>query len=199
MSSVWFCVVLNKNFCARGVQEVSLEIARMAGEAFVDFRMEEDGFDGDCYSFLKCELEAGDFMEGLRRSPGVVTVLDSYDNPSYLSEEEVYAFTEVKEKPPLFARYGDTVAVGGEGPFCGLKGVVVTPGVEKSRVIFRFHTVTRKEWVKNDEIVLIGNVFFHLKVPVENNRFSEYRERKCPVLKEKSKRVNTGKRRRTSN
>lgn len=196
MQSAWLCVIISKNLCNRGEAEARQEIKRLTGDAFVDFRMSDDGFDGDCYCFVKCDLSAN-FIENYRRSAMIVTVLDSYENPAYLSDEEVFEFTDREEGDVLCPRYGDTVAVQGESPFSGLYGVVVEPGLERSRVMFRFHTVTKRRWLENEELILVGNVFSRLKRPVIEDKFLQCRDKKCPVPKEKG-RVSTGKRNRVA-
>ena len=55
-----------------------------------------------------------------------------------------------------------------------------------SEVFFRLHTVTRREWIKNDELVITGNVFSRIKLPVIG-----LSRKKCPVVKE-DKCVDTG-------
>jgi len=185
----WICVVLNKNLYARGIEVATQEIRRLAGESFIDFRMVDDGFDGDCYSFLKCRKDVS--MEGFRKCPHVVSVLDSYDNPTFLGDDEVQSFIQEEEHDALCTRYGDMVIVEGESPFAGLSGVVIKEQPEESLVLFRFHTITKRKWLRNDELIVTGNVFKYLKLPVTNLRLQKGHG-KSPVITERTKGVNTG-------
>ena len=77
MQLAWLCVVINKNLRARGEEEASLEVKRLSGDAFVDFRMSDDGFEGDCYCFVKCKIDDISFLQKFRRSSMIVAVLES--------------------------------------------------------------------------------------------------------------------------
>lgn len=188
MEEAWICVVISKNLCARGEEVVRREMQALAGDYFVDFRMEE-GFDGEAYSFLKSVK--GMPMSAFRKSSGVVAVLESYDNPSYLTDEEVIGFVE-KEEEFIGTRSGDMVVVGGAGPYAGLNGVVAVGGVSSSEVVFRLHTVSRRETIGNEELEVLGNVFSRLKIPVVGGMFMKRASGKTPYILE-SESVDTGK------
>jgi hypothetical protein len=186
VDSAWICVVLNKNLCTKGLEVVTKEMRKLAGDSFVDFRMVDDGFDGDSYSFLKCNPTIISYMDNFRKNTNVVTVLDSYENPTMLSDEEVVPFVSEEDKEILGTRYGDMVQVLGEGYFSGLHGVVIGGGVEYSEVLFRFHTVTKRERLSNEELILIGNVFKKLKIPLVDVVFSKGDGGKFPVIRKRS-------------
>jgi hypothetical protein len=190
VDSGWLCVVINKNLCVRGVEAVTQEIKRLAGDSFMDFRIVDDGYEGDSYSFIKCRL-MGNYMEKFRGSPNVVSVLDSYDSPVYLGDEEVEQFIidDSQDEVKQFV-YGDMVLVGGEGPFSGLKGVVVGSEQLQSEVVFRFHTLSLRRWLLNEELILTGNVFSCLKLPVTDISFLQKRG-KFPVMEKRG--VSSGK------
>ncbi len=181
MEAAWLCVVLSRSLCEKGADVVRHEIKRMTSDAFVDFHLVDDGFESDCYSFVKCKKGMGNYMEKFRASRHVMSVLDSYDSPTYLSDYEVRSFIkdEQRKEIRLFS-YGDMVLVEGEGVFSKLNGVVVRPGDERSLVLFRFHTVSMREWLSNDELIRLGSVFDKLKFPV----LSDVANRKFPVIKE---------------
>lgn len=162
MSEKWICVVVSKSLCSGGEDAVRREIKALAGEYYIDFRMEE-GFDGDAYAFLK--FVVGMPFKKFRKSSGIVAVLESYDNPSYLTDEEVLGFVERNDEVSG-TKYGDIVMVGGDGVYSGLYGVVSVPGIDSSEVVFKFHTVSRREVLGNDELEVLGNVFSRLKIPV---------------------------------
>lgn len=180
MDAVWICVVINRNLCARGEETVRREMQALAGDYYVDFRMEE-GFDGDAYSFLK-SIE-GMPMDSFRRASGVVAILESYDNPSYLTDEEVIGFVE-REEEVMGTKCGDEVLVGGTSPYSGLHGVVSSPGAESSEVAFRLHTVSRREVIGNEELEVLGNVFSRLKIPVVGGIFMKRSSGKTPYILE---------------
>lgn len=159
----WLCVVVSKNLRGKEEDVVTREIAGLAGDHFVDFGIADDDFDGDFYAFVKCA--EGVAMDPFRKAPSVVTVLESYENPVFLGDAEVEGFLS-REPEVSSVRHGDAVSVGGDGVFSKLNGVVVLAGRSKSMVMFRFHTVTKREWIPNDELIVTGNVFSRLKLPV---------------------------------
>lgn len=191
MEAAWLCVVLSRSLCEKGIDVVRHEIKRMTGDSFVDFHLVDDGFESDCYSFVKCR-KMGNYLEKFRASRHVVSVLDSYDSPAYLSDDEVGAFIhdEQKKETGKFS-FGDMVLVEGDGIFSKLKGVVVGMSDERSLVLFQFHTVSMREWLSNDELVNQGSVFTKIKFPVITSK------RKFPVIKESGD-VNSCKRNRSS-
>ena len=191
--SAWLCVVIGKNLCGKGMDVATREVARMTGDAFLDFQMVQDEFDGDSYAFVKCRTGTLDHIERYRRSSNVVAVLESYDNPSYLTDDEVSGFVSREEPGREELRYGDMVMVGGEGVYSKMNGVVTLAGAGEAQVMFRFHTVTRREWIPEDELIVNGNVFSRLKLPVSSDRLVRGEKGKCPVVKEASD-VDTSKR-----
>lgn len=162
------------------------EVAGLAGDYFVDFRVADDEFEGDFYAFVKCLEGMG--IEAFRRSSSIVAVLESYDNPTYLGDREVADFVSrepaVQCEPCTGVRDGDIVAAGGEGVFSKLNGVVAIAGCDQSLVMFRFHTVTRREWIPNEELIITGNVFSRLKLPVRDTNLFQADGRRYPVIKE---------------
>jgi hypothetical protein len=186
VDSAWLCVVLNKNLCTKGVDVAQKEMSRLAGDSFIDFKMVDDGFDNDCYSFIKCDVDID--IEGFRKSANVVTVLDSYDNPTFLADDEVMAFANV-DKEIIGTKYGDTVIVEGEGHYSGLHGVVIKEGDTESEVMFRFHTVTKRIRLSNEELFLTGNIFNKMKIPLTNVKLSEGQNGKFPVVERRNKGV----------
>jgi len=183
VDSCWICIVLNKNLCAKGYDKALNEVQTLAGESFVDFRITaDDDFEGDCYAFVKC-LKSMD-MSPFRKSSNIVAVLDSYDNPTFLTDDEVKGFTDVEDDDDnICTKYGDMVEVIGDGHFSGLYGVVVEGGCDDSLVLFRFHTVTKKEKVNNDELIVFQNVFKKLKIPIKNIKFKKGRDGKFPIIR----------------
>jgi hypothetical protein len=177
----WLCVVVNRNLRGRGEDVVTREIAGLAGDVFMDFKVADDEFDGDFYAFVKCSARPS--MERFRRSSSIVAVLESYDNPTYLDDSVVDDFL-LREPERTGVRDGDMVAVGGEGVFSKLNGVVVLGGREESLVLFRFHTVTRREWISNEELIVTGNVFLRLKLPVRDASLFQADGRRYPVIME---------------
>ena len=176
----WLCVVVSKNLRGKEGDVVTREIAGLAGDAFLDLAVAEDDFDGDFYAFVKCGC--GPDMDAFRRAPSIVAVLESYDNPVFLGDDEVADFLRRETVCDGF-RHGDAVAVGGDGVFSGLNGVVMLAGRWKSLVMFRFHTTTKREWVPNEELVATGNVFLRLKLPAVGVKLLQG-GRRYPVTKE---------------
>jgi hypothetical protein len=157
-------------------------MSKLMGSSFCDFRMPDDGVGDYCYAFIKCSLEEG-YMEKLRRSPHVLMVLESYDSPTFLGDDEVENFIVVEDEveAPCLA-YGDEVKVGGDSPYVGLCGIAVFAGCEATQVLFRFHTISRRIWLPNRVLRKTGNVFSRLKFPVADvEDFLRKLERKHPV------------------
>ena len=174
------CIVIGKHLCSRGALVARQEVQRLAGDDFVDFCMADDGFGEDCYAFVKCKIP-GNFMEQFRRSSNVVTVLSSYDSPTYIDEKEVIGFVEKDDGDAVGCLgYGDIVTVLGDTPYTRLKGVVVLAGCEESQVMLRFHTVNIRVWIPNLELQVDGSAFKYVKIP----ETEEPTDRKYPVLKE---------------
>jgi hypothetical protein len=160
---------LSKSLCTKGAEFAEREMRRLMGDSFEDFRMVDDGFEGDCYAFVRCHRESlENYMGAFRKSSVVVAVLESYDNPTFLSDSEVLGFADEEDEENFGTRYGDMVLVSGGGHYSGLHGVVVEEGLRESEVLFRFHTVIRREILSNEELILEGNVFTKFKVPVTN-------------------------------
>lgn len=157
----WLCVVIVRKLRSKGGETTRQEMERIAGVKFDDFCIRDDGLGDDCYAFLKCSGTLD--MDGLRRHPGVVTVLESYDNPSYLTDQEVDDFLSSGTPSVSATNEGDAVSVMGEGTYAGLYGVVVSGGEKESEVMFRFHTVTRYEWLSNKELIVGENILSRLK------------------------------------
>lgn len=180
MNQGWLCVVVNKNLRGKGEDVVTREIAGLAGDAFIKLRVADDEFDGDFYAFVNCDT--GVSMEPFRKASSIVAVLESYDNPAFLGDDEVADFLR-REPEVTGVRHGDMVSVGGEGVFSKLNGVVMLAGSAESLVMFRFHMVTKREWVPNEELVVTGNVFSRLKLPVRDARLFQAGG-KFPVIME---------------
>src|SRR5690606_22276715 len=105
------------------------------------------------------------YLENFRNSPYITSVLSSYDSPTYLPDSEVDGFVVTEEEDVPCLSYGDSVLVGGSGVFSGLNGIVILHGCEESCVMFRFHTVTVRQWISNIDLSKTGNVFEKLKLP----------------------------------
>lgn len=176
----WLCVVVSKNLRGKEEDVVTREIAGLAGDFFQDFAMADDEFDGDFYAFVK--VAAGMPMDAFRKAPSVAAVLESYDNPAFLADAEVANFLRREPKHKGVGN-GDMVSVGGDGVFSKLNGVVMLAGRWKSLVMFRFHMVTRREWIPNDELIVTGNAFSRLKLPVRDATMFEA-EGRFPVIRE---------------
>ena len=179
MESAWFCVVLHRNLCSQGIKAARDAMWSLAGEAFLDFRLVDDGFDSDAYAFVKCRPDLLN-MDGFRTSSRVLSVLDSYGKPTFLNDDEVYGFVVEEAVETQCLNYGDTV-LSLEGPYSGLHGVVSLPGCVTCLVLFRFHTVSKREWMGNETVVRTGNVFSRLKVPVLSDSLFG-KDKKYPIL-----------------
>lgn len=162
MESGWICVVISKSLADKGLEALEKEMRQLAGKSFISVRLKDDDFDGDRYSFLNCTKDID--MAKFRSCINVVTVLESYDNLTYLSDNEVSEFLEIEDICKI--RRGDMVSVGGDGYYSGLHGVVMNSSDSMSEVFFRFHTVLRQEWLDNDDLEVHGNLFNKLKLPV---------------------------------
>jgi len=182
VEKAWICIILSGNLQSQGIVAARDEVQRLAGDAFLDFRLVDDDYDGDCYAFVKCNLELLN-LEKFRQSKRILNVLASYDNPAYLGDDEVYGFVVEDEEPMVCLDYGDLVLVTGDGPYSNIRGIVVMAGCEESLVLFRFHTISIRRWILNTELQQYANVFSWLKFPVTDDRFF-MEDSKYPVLEE---------------
>jgi hypothetical protein len=181
VDSSWLCVVLCKALVRRGPVAAKEEVCRLAGDAYVDFRLANDDFDGELYSFVKVDKRLLS-LESFRKSQRILGVLSSYDSPTFLSDSEVQGFVVDEEVEHTCFRYGDMVSVSGDNPFSGLKGVVELPGYDESQVIFRFHAETKRAWLDNTELEVYGNVFDVVKFPT--TREIDLTDEKFPAREE---------------
>ena len=161
----WICIVVCKSLFKQGPVAVRDEVKRLAGDSYLDFKLVDDGFDGERYAFVKFDL-SNMSLEPFRRSPRISSVLSSYDHPTYLGDDDVYGFViEDEDSEVLVPAHGDMVEVVGDGPYSRLKGVVSLPSVGVSQVIFRLHTMSRRAWINNEDLDRYGSVFASVKFP----------------------------------
>lgn len=164
---------------ATSVESVRRHLAGLFGDDLIDFVVVGDWISddsvescGDSYVFIKtCNYHS--HVKALRASRMVSGVLDSYDAPIYVDEQDVVVFREkmaVERMDPLTFHFGDVVKVR-EGYLKGLHGVVCDPTTHKTcNVLFKFFTrsILQKLSVKNIE--LKGSVFDHIKFPVTKQK-----------------------------
>jgi hypothetical protein len=168
----WICLVADRRRASRENQ-ARFEISGLFGADFEDMRMawECSGPDDDVYCLVRCSnyhLHVG----RLSSSPLVKRVLESYDNPVFLSDAEVSEFCESMSKgETVDFRFGDEVKVL-SGYLSGLSGVVTGRTARGCRVFFRLHTRSFSEELPEEGLKLVGNVFAHLKFPVTTDSLS---------------------------
>jgi hypothetical protein len=166
-NKAWLCLILCRALCSQGELAARKEVAKLAGDSFVDFKLTDDGFEGECYAFLRCVPELLP-MSNFRSSNRVIGVLDSYSNPKFLTDKDVQDFIKVPEKQSQTFKFGDTVLVL-DGRMAKLYGIVVGSAGNSSLVLFRFHITTREEWIDNNDLSLTGTAFSVFKFPVQKD------------------------------
>jgi hypothetical protein len=166
MKTAWLCIILNRRLYKKGIEACKNEMQRLMGNSFIDLQIVDDGFEEECYAFIKCDI-SGNYMEKLRYSSYVDKVLASYDSPTYLQDEEVKKFVTVEEKELECFQYGDIVKIEGESAYVGLNGVIVLVADLKSQVLFRFHTMSQKMWFENNDLKKNGSIFTYINLPID--------------------------------
>ena len=173
MDDVWVCVLVSPSLYRKGEKALEIEMGRIFGDDLREIRAVKDNDDvsevEEYYSFVKC-ISYHDHIDSLVRSMVVRGVLDTYDNPTFLSESDVIQFVgDVEaETTPLTLTVGDIVEVK-DGYLSGLTGIVSKVlGAGKFYVFFSFHIRNLYEEFHISSLTLIDNVFCHLKSPVSS-------------------------------
>ncbi len=186
MAAEWLCMLVASSLCNRGAEAVEEELSSVLDRSIRGVHFVEGSVDGEQYCLVRCG-DISDCMESLRSSNWVHSVLESFDHPKYLTEEEIADFITKPEEPCPLMRYGDTVLVVGDDTFNNLYGIVMFGGPEECQVMFKFHIAVVRKWMSNRMLTRTGNVFDYFKRPVTNQAaFLNRRQQRVPVSRDLS-------------
>ena len=173
----WVCLAISSAFHHGNKDAAAREIQNIFGDSLVEARIVRDNFmeqSGEYFMLVKCS-DYHSHIDQLRDSPAVLRVVQSYNEPSFLTEEEVDGFSQSvnAEPPPVEFIYGDIVQVQAiVSPknfqyLSGLYGMVVEPMLLRNRVsvFFRFETYCFSKSISSTSLRFAGNVFENMKVP----------------------------------
>lgn len=178
MEAKWICISVDPQ-CSKGNgvrTTVEKELNNIFGKDLIDVVFVGSYLSNEYYEmqvenyiFVKC-LNYYNHIEKLKQSSIIFGVLDSYDHPSYVGENEVYQFrATVKRKTTdsnITLSVGDKVEVR-EGYLKDLNGVVVKIiSSNKCKVFFKFYTRSFVEIIWRSNLIYSGSIFEHIKFPV---------------------------------
>jgi hypothetical protein len=176
MEGSWLCLAIDIQFIRmKGMLPLlQSEVHRIFGDDFLDMvvigeKLCEDHFEmlAENYIFVKC-ANYDEHIDELKRSKIVIGVLDNYDRPNFISEEEILTFQKRIERDKKYGvlYVGDVVKVR-EGYLKNLKGVVVKVINDNYYdVMFKLHTRTFSEEMTRKNLEFEKNIFDKIKIPV---------------------------------
>lgn len=168
----WICLLVNHNFLRRNSRSVEDEARRVFGKDMLGFEIMPEPAE-ELYAFVKVR-DYPKYIEKLRQSSAVKSVLASFENPSLLSDVEVQEFIE--SATPIQDlrqfRIGDVVRVQ-KGWLSNLVGMVV--GISprnKYSVLFKFHIRQFRNVLKAQDLMFLSNIFSVMRTPVTHSNKS---------------------------
>jgi transcription antitermination factor NusG len=174
----WICLLINPTYYRRGKEVIESELLKIFGSNLIELRViiDDDNQDAEeYYTFIRCRSYQ-EHVSQLMACRVVKSVLSTYENPVYLSHEDVKAFIESinEESIPDNLTVGDVVKVK-EGYLSGLTGLVTRDrGSRVYDVMFKFHTRKFEEEIPITHLTLVDSIFDHLKMPVLTENLREH-------------------------
>ena len=175
MAGSWICLVVSSLFHGGDKEALAGELCRVFGDDLEEVRIvcdEKMEASGEYYSFIKCS-NYSTHIEDAVASHAIASIVLSYEDPSYLSENEVDEFMEsvtIAEASRVYV-IGDIVKIT-EGLTSGLNGLIVESGPEECLVAFSLYTRRFVETIPVTSLEYVDNVFLHLKFPVMEDRLT---------------------------
>jgi len=169
----WICLIIGRQFSKKdGLNIVTKEIKNtFDNDDFNDLVIVDSNapfVEGEqYYSFLKCK-NYKKYVLKLKRCPVILDVLPTFENPYFISEEEVYSFEKsAKEsKNPAKLNFGDLVRVE-KGLLQNLKGFVVKQISENEySIMFKLYTRCFHEALPISDLAFEKSLFDKIRVPV---------------------------------
>jgi len=175
VASRWICLVASTLFHNGDKKALAGELCRVFGDDLEEVRIVCDAqmeASGEYYSFIQCS-DYFSHLEDAVASHAIANVVSSYEEPSYLTDQEVDEFVgsvQVAESSRVFVM-GDIVKVT-EGLTSELNGIIVEPGPKECLVAFRIYTRRFVETISVTSLEYVDNVFLHIKFPVMEDRLT---------------------------
>ena len=169
--SQWVCLSIDIQYLKGDnfVDLIKAELVNIFGKDLCDIVIIADKLSDECYEmqlenylFVKVN-NYHSYIDRLRDSEMIFGVLDSYETPSFLSDDEVYKFKnsmQVKFGHMEQLQEGDIVCVK-EGYLKNLKGVVIKAlANNKFKVIFKLYTKSFIKTMWRNNLVLENNISY---------------------------------------
>jgi len=130
--------------------------------------------EGEYYILADCR-DYFSHSEDIRRAKWVISILNSYDDPVFLSREEVDKFVESSRAGDSdYFNIGDAV-LALDGAVSGLYGIVVACSDSSCDVLFRFNTTDVVKTVANHALKSMGSIFKHHKAAIDKQSIKYHR------------------------
>tara|TARA_R110000824_G_scaffold24779_2_gene86822 strand:- start:4799 stop:5332 length:534 start_codon:yes stop_codon:yes gene_type:complete len=130
--------------------------------------------EGEYYILADCH-DYFSHSEDIRRAKWVINILNSYDDPVFLSREEVDKFVESSRAGDSdYFNIGDAV-LALDGSVSGLYGIVVACSDNSCDVLFRFNTTDVVKTVANHALKSMGSIFKHHKAAIDKQSVEYHR------------------------
>ena len=160
MSEGWICLYINIQYLS---SFDSLEIRRrlfgIFGESFIDSLLIRDNQGSiDNYIFVKC-IDYFSHIEKLKESSFVFNVLESFENPKFISEKEIETFGKSLGKKELDILVAGDIVKATETYLNGLYGIVIKNyGNDAYLVKFKFYVKDIFEKLDRKSLDFCGTV-----------------------------------------
>lgn len=178
LTKQWICFLVNQNFLRRRNQSVEKEIRRVFGKDFIAFRMTAEGAE-EVYAFVRCR-EYFKYVDKIRQSSAIKSVLATNENPYFLSNFEVSEFVESAKPVKIVCQFqpGDIVRVK-DGCYSNLTGLIVESISSRTcLVMFSFHIRRFCEKIHTQDLEKVASVLHVVKrFPVRRHAYRREKTR----------------------
>ena len=156
----WICVVTNGSIGSQSLPSFEASIRNVFGSDLLRVCLigETGSGEEDSYVLINC-LDYNSHSEALRCNKRISKVLESFDNPRILSDEDVKGLVEKAPEPSREFIPGDVVKIT-SGCMSGLTGIVTRQKSKKRyHVFFRFHTRSFQKIILSSSMEFKFNLF----------------------------------------
>ena len=165
----WYCLVTTGKISKRGKLDlIESELKNIFKENLLDFEVLscDDFEDSQTYLFVKTDKYAKSKKEIINSR--IIDVLPSVENPTIISEEEVFQYRESASKEERSERLRPGAVVSPKkGCYKNLQGIVVDilPGY-LCKVKFKLYTETIFKNFEEQDLIYLKNIFANKKNPI---------------------------------
>lgn len=170
----WVCISIDIQYLKgnKSVDAIKSELTNIFGKDLCDVviiadKLSEENYEMQLENYLFVKVRNYfTYIDKLRDNDMVFGVLDSYENPSFLTDEEVHKFKnsmQVKFSSVEQLQEGDIVTVK-EGYLKNLKGVIIKRlANNKCKVMFKLYTKSFTKTMFRSNLVLENNISYVLR------------------------------------